>query len=460
MKIKRLPIIVFLFTSLCGSAGAWDLSTITDVANLSGVDHVAEKVIIGKFVKAFRKERPISTSIDDAYPRASGIENFRPHPVSRKTMEALRQNGHVLVSPGVHDFYFQSFCLHAGKYSPKTSGTGYLVAPLKGSQSEVVTHILQNYPRFPEVSQHQVQYLLWAIDSGCTFGDLPPESQSVARKILSPEDLKKLGKSFWSVLPRSLRSRLFSEFRSVLPDDLYDTLAMYDNIQHNIAESRYTYQQLERIAVQLGDPPFGSRAEIVEAGTWCDAGKGYYMRVFPSGFSNTRVQIFVPPEGGNIDFNPAEDIGAPGNTGYQRIGNGCAWSGTDEYADESTMEDNAIVENADKWLGTPYELGGDSKDGMDCSHFVYEVLTESGYTIITQTANEYIADTQHFETISEGFQQPGDIICFPKEPNGHIGIVKDSAIFIGSQTSTGVADANYKQGYWGNRDHVFLRVKQ
>ena len=54
----------------------------------------------------------------------------------------------------------------------------------------------------------------------------------------------------------------------------------------------------------------------------------------------------------------------------------------------------------------------------------------------------------------------GDLVHWP----GHIGIVIDPDLgyFIGAQTSTGVAEANFKQGYWhgqygGKKPDYFLR---
>jgi cell wall-associated NlpC family hydrolase len=370
---------------LCyGIIYSWDLGTIKDTSAMLGADKIAEKAIIGRFVSAFKKERPISTGIEDAYPKASGIQDFKPQPVSRKVMEELRLNGQTSLNPGVHDFYFQSFCLHAGKHAPKRSGSGYLIAPLKGSQAEAIKHILQNYPRCTEIQQYQAQYLIWAIEVGCKFGDLTAEEQAVALKILSREDLKSLNKSFWDILPKSVRSRLFSELKEQLPNDVRDVLEVYNDIQSKIAESKYSYEQLESIAVQFGDSLLSNEKEVVEWGAWCNTGKGYYMRIFSTGFTRTRVQIYIPKENGNANFNPVDDIGVPANTDLQRLGNGCADSGDGGSAGcentENTGQDSVSNSGNSGSDGGENDKGNATQKAKDLIGAPYSELDCSGLT--------------------------------------------------------------------------------
>ena len=379
-----------ILSSTCSLTYAWDLGTLTSAADMLGADKVAEKALIGKFVKAFRKDRPISTSIDDAYPKAAGIEDFKPRPVSRKMMEDLRQKGNVSLKPGVYDFYFQSFCLHAGKYAPKSNGMGYAIAPLKGSQAEVIKHILSTYPKHSDIKQWQAQYLIWAIEVGCKYGDLSMEERAVANKILSKDDLKSLGKSFWDVLPKEVRARLFEKLQNQLPEDVRDDLEVYNDIQSKIADSQYTYEQLEQIAVQLGEPPLGGQKNVVDWGTWYDLGKGYYMRVFPSGFTNTRVQIYVPNESGSIAFNPGVDIGAPANTSCQRLGFGNAGTGDGGYSDENEGANNQENRNNIPGQQAVQDAINESLKNVDnwhseygkfiCNIFVTDVADRLGYS--------------------------------------------------------------------------------
>jgi len=54
-----------------------------------------------------------------------------------------------------------------------------------------------------------------------------------------------------------------------------------------------------------------------------------------------------------------------------------------------------------------------------------------------------------FDAVAEADKKPGAIVIFPARggyPN-HIGIVLDSATWIGSQSSTGVKDVNLSNSY-------------
>lgn len=118
------------------------------------------------------------------------------------------------------------------------------------------------------------------------------------------------------------------------------------------------------------------------------------------------------------------------------------------------MANYDIHQIARSWKHTPYLWGGDSNHGIDCSHFVWEVLKASGHPSAPYLTTGGIPGS-HVWTAVAGVPQDGDIILF----DGHVGIVIDSTHkrFIGAQ-SHGVDEASYAPGsYWGNRHHRFYR---
>lgn len=128
----------------------------------------------------------------------------------------------------------------------------------------------------------------------------------------------------------------------------------------------------------------------------------------------------------------------------------------------------AIVEVAAEWKGTQYLYGGNSSAGIDCSHFVYQVLNgarqrvaEAAKAPAPQVVDYRSASTIEasglFVTVS--IVQTTDLVMW----DGHVGFVLDPAAgtFIGAQTSTGVAESSYVTGYWKDRGvKKFLRFFQ
>lgn len=117
-----------------------------------------------------------------------------------------------------------------------------------------------------------------------------------------------------------------------------------------------------------------------------------------------------------------------------------------------------LLQSANRWKGVDYLYGGNSRAGIDCSHFVHQAYKGAGFDYTYRTTEGPWAKAGFEKT-----QNPkaGDLIMF----KGHMGIVvdPDKKTFIGAQSSTGVAQASYgKSSYWGKQAHHFLhhpRVK-
>ncbi|HLR91998.1 MAG TPA: C40 family peptidase, partial [Atopostipes sp.] len=107
-----------------------------------------------------------------------------------------------------------------------------------------------------------------------------------------------------------------------------------------------------------------------------------------------------------------------------------------------------LISTANSWLGVPYDFGGNSRNGIDCSAFVQQVFSAHGKSIPRTTWSQY-ATTQRVSSPSVG-----DLVFFSNGRNGnidHVGIYTGNGQFIGAQTSTGVAYASLTSGYWASR---------
>ena len=114
------------------------------------------------------------------------------------------------------------------------------------------------------------------------------------------------------------------------------------------------------------------------------------------------------------------------------------------------------------WQGTPYRYAGDSRNGIDCSHFVFAIYSQAVPGFGYRMAREYLDDPR-FAVATK--PQAGDIIVFlgDRGSSDHVGIVTDpkSQMFIGSQTSTGVAETSFGPNtyYWGKRPYKIMSMK-
>ncbi|MFR0752539.1 MAG: C40 family peptidase [Ruminococcus sp.] len=106
---------------------------------------------------------------------------------------------------------------------------------------------------------------------------------------------------------------------------------------------------------------------------------------------------------------------------YLETGEGTGFGGN-EYTSEAAQR---LLEEAAKYLGTPYVWGGYSPSGFDCSGFVSYCLVHSG---VRNTGRLTAQGLYNICTpVSQSEAQPGDLIFFTGtydagEPVTHIGI--------------------------------------
>jgi len=99
---------------------------------------------------------------------------------------------------------------------------------------------------------------------------------------------------------------------------------------------------------------------------------------------------------------------------------------TDEGREIPHSLRDSVVSFARQYLGTPYVYGSCSKDGFDCSGFVYFVFKHFKINV-PRSSSEY---NTYGETISIQDVQKGDILVFlspTRNEIGHLGIVTSPA---------------------------------
>lgn len=267
----------------------------------------------GISLPSLRKE-PISTSLADARWGDPSRDGYVP-PAPRRELTELQRtaNGGFVLRAGYYRFHDQSYCLHAGTHGPG-GGDGYLYAPPLGSARDAVTTIVRNSVQHPDISQHTIQALLWAILSRAKIEDLSREQQAAAAQLLPARQLAGLNRSALDMLTMGpIADNLPREVRAVMQAEA--------DLRRMLTTPGTSFVELERVAVLAGMAPAGPGSVSVPTGRWSHHSDGYWIRYMPGSYSNTMVEIWVPEGAPGIgaEFDPATHVAVPGNTSRQRL---------------------------------------------------------------------------------------------------------------------------------------------
>ncbi|WP_148899754.1 NlpC/P60 family protein [Fodinibius salinus] len=108
------------------------------------------------------------------------------------------------------------------------------------------------------------------------------------------------------------------------------------------------------------------------------------------------------------------------------------------------------------WEGTPYKLGGESQQGIDCSRFVHVVFDDYfGIDLPTNTKTQLNVGN----SIRRAGIRSGDLVFFRTgRKTLHVGIAVNSGEFLHASTSNGVMISKLGNSYWRNRFLAARRV--
>ena len=278
-----------------------------------GTAQGAKALGVDKFLK---QPGAITTSFEDVNREGEMMPDFKAT-LKAQPLYLLPKNpeGGYLLCEGLYEMTNKSYCLMAGTFAP-SKGDGYMFAPVLGSKEEVVIAILKSAEKHPEVEQHDIQALLWTIIARTKFASYNGQVKVTALKLLTPKQITMLEGGALGVLPFDVMEKA----KDQLPSGLKAVFEAENNIRQLVSSGNYTYADLERYAIVAGMAP--QRADV-PSGIWTKHPDGYYLRYFPSGYSTTRVQVYVPKEivarGNKLVYDAAGDIACPANTGSQRL---------------------------------------------------------------------------------------------------------------------------------------------
>lgn len=256
------------------------------------------------------RNEPISTSFRDAEKEYVLPDEFGNDRLPMAIHRQLRTpNGGYWLGPGFYELRARSFCIKAGTHAP-SAGDAYLYAPLAGRQADIVSHILQQMEHRPGIDQHQVQYLLWALIARADFRQMNPAVKATAVSLMKAAHLARINK-------RAIVGTAMSLTNTSIPREFYAIFEAEARMRQVFLRAGASLQQLESLAMLAGaaavDNPDYRR------GRWAKHPDGYFVRYFPSGYSRTIVQVYVPDELERVEFDATNDVATPANTGAQRL---------------------------------------------------------------------------------------------------------------------------------------------
>lgn len=279
----------------------------------SATEEIAKNTNLSSLLEG---EPPIKTSLENALFGDATKDAVNPETFASLTSLARTPAGGFLLAAGHYEMNTQSYCLKAGTHGPG-GGDGYLYAPPIGAAEEAVVAILRNSVRYPAVEQRDIQMLLWAIIARAKFEDLSSDLKMTAAQLLTPKQIASLNRNALDMIPGPVLDQAIAG----APPAVRTILEAEAQLRQMLTSSGSSFSEMERVAVLSGMAPMGEGSQQVPSGRWSLHPDGYYVRYLPSGYSQTRVQIWVPQGSPAVgkEYDPSLHIAVPGNTSRQRL---------------------------------------------------------------------------------------------------------------------------------------------
>jgi lipoprotein Spr len=122
-----------------------------------------------------------------------------------------------------------------------------------------------------------------------------------------------------------------------------------------------------------------------------------------------------------------------------------------------TITNARLINFLESWYGTPYQYGGETKKGIDCSAFTCLFMDSVYHVTIPRTAkNQYNASTK----IRKEDLTQGDLVFFNTTGGiSHVGVYLANNKFVHAATSGGVMISDLDDAYFKRRYVGAARVR-
>lgn len=116
-----------------------------------------------------------------------------------------------------------------------------------------------------------------------------------------------------------------------------------------------------------------------------------------------------------------------------------------------------LLKSYANWKGTKYQLGGDSKEGIDCSGLTRRIYREVYGIELPRRTYEQVKIGSRIE---RNDLKPGDIVYFKPEGTGsHTAVYLGETLFINASTAKGVIISTLENIYWNKYFEFGIRAR-
>lgn len=259
------------------------------------------------------KNSAISTGFSDAIHGEPLPPSFDPKSFLPLLSLERTDDGAFILKPGIYEATLQSFALDTDANTTKAAGD--YPAPIKGRYARILSSLLKEAELHPDISQGELQQLVFAIVSGTDLEKMPPGLQQLALRALRKESLKQLQGAAQA-----------NAFNKALMDMINARIAKDKGAQKTLGQLSDIGKQMEKNADAM---PLDVNAlpEPVARGTWAQMPGGFYVRYLPEGYVKTRLQIIVPETAVSqtdaktpLTFDPTQYLAVLGQVPSERLG--------------------------------------------------------------------------------------------------------------------------------------------
>jgi cell wall-associated NlpC family hydrolase len=148
----------------------------------------------------------------------------------------------------------------------------------------------------------------------------------------------------------------------------------------------------------------------------------------------------------------ADQVQAPDQTAETDPSDAPAQSTEDQQQEGGTPVtkaqriESALRSAADPWLGVPYKLGGESKQGVDCSALTKALYEQAFDVQLPRTTGQQV---NRGRSVGRSQMRAGDLVFFrTADQQKHVGIYLDDRKFVHASSSQGVTVSPLRYDYW------------